>query len=89
MSRIRIDDCLTMPRLTIHHKTIYRFTRPVAFGEHRLMLRPPPGHELHILAIEPNGTYLGWLDTFAGMEVSVTAAEVGDDHAEVPQADEV
>lgn len=33
----RIDDCLTMPRLTIHHKTVYRYERPVAFGEHRIM----------------------------------------------------
>src|SRR5229473_175747 len=29
----------TMPLLTIHHKTEYRYTHPVAFGEHRIMLR--------------------------------------------------
>ena len=27
-----------MPLLTIHHKTEYRYLRPVAFGEHRIML---------------------------------------------------
>ena len=35
----------TMPRLTIHHKTEYRYTHPVAFGEHRIMLRPREGRE--------------------------------------------
>ena len=36
----------TMPLLTIHHKTEYRYTHPVAFGEHRIMLRPRDGHDL-------------------------------------------
>jgi hypothetical protein len=30
-----------MPLLTINHKTVYRYIRPVAFGEHRIMLRRP------------------------------------------------
>ena len=32
-----------MPLLTIHHKTEYRYAHPVAFGEHRIMLRPLRG----------------------------------------------
>ena len=40
----------TMPLLTIHHKTEYRYTRPVAFGEHRIMLRPRDGHDLRVLS---------------------------------------
>ena len=39
----------TMPLLTIHHKTEYRYDRPVAFGEHRIMLRPRDGHDLRVL----------------------------------------
>jgi transglutaminase-like putative cysteine protease len=39
----------TMPLLTIHHKTEYRYTHPVAFGEHRIMLRPRDGHDLRVL----------------------------------------
>jgi hypothetical protein len=39
-----------MPRLTIHHKTVYRYARPVAFGEHRIMLRPRDGHDLRVLS---------------------------------------
>lgn len=38
-----------MPRLKIHHKTEYRYARPVAFGEHRVMLRPRDGHDLRVL----------------------------------------
>jgi transglutaminase-like putative cysteine protease len=29
-----------MPSLTIRHVTSYRYRQPVAFGEHRMMLRP-------------------------------------------------
>ena len=39
-----------MPLLTIHHKTVYRYTHPVAFGEHRIMLRPRDGHDLRVLS---------------------------------------
>ena len=39
-----------MPLLTIHHKTEYRYTHPVAFGEHRIMLRPRDGHDLRVLS---------------------------------------
>ena len=39
-----------MPLLTIQHKTVYRYTHPVAFGEHRIMLRPRDGHDLRVLS---------------------------------------
>ena len=38
-----------MPRLTIHHKTVYRYVHPVAFGEHRIMLLPRDSHDLRVL----------------------------------------
>lgn len=41
-----------MPLLTIHHKTVYRCAQPVAFGEHRIMLRPRDGHDLRVLGSE-------------------------------------
>ncbi len=40
----------TMPLLTINHKTEYRYAYPVAFGEHRIMLRPRDGHDLRVLS---------------------------------------
>lgn len=44
------DANTTMPLLTIHHKTEYRYDRPVVFGEHRVMLRPRDGHDLRVLS---------------------------------------
>ncbi len=40
----------TMPLLTINHKTEYRYAYKVAFGEHRIMLRPRDGHDLRVLS---------------------------------------
>ena len=55
----------TMPLLTIHHKTEYRYARPVAFGEHRIMLRPRDGHDLRVrssrLRIMPEPMSLRWV----------------------------
>ncbi len=54
-----------MPLLTIHHKTVYRYAHPVAFGEHRIMLRPRDGHDLrvrsHRLDIVPEPMSLRWI----------------------------
>lgn len=33
-----------MPRLRIRHETLYRYDNPVAFGTHRLLLRPRDSH---------------------------------------------
>lgn len=41
-----------MPLLTIHHKTEYCYTRPVVFGERRIMLRPRDGHDLRAKSCE-------------------------------------
>src|SRR6202012_3205704 len=64
-----------MPRLTIHHKTVYRYTRPVAFGEHRIMLRPRDGHDLRVLSgdlvIEPRPMSLRWIHDVFGNSVAI------------------
>jgi transglutaminase-like putative cysteine protease len=65
----------TMPRLTIHHKTEYRYTHPVAFGEHRIMLRPRDGHDLRLLAdqleITPEPMSLRWIHDVFGNSVAI------------------
>jgi transglutaminase-like putative cysteine protease len=65
----------TMPLLTIHHKTEYRYTHPVAFGEHRIMLRPRDGHDLRVLsgslAIEPEPMSLRWIHDVFGNSVAI------------------
>lgn len=39
-----------MPVVSIRHLTTYRYRRPVAFGEHRMMLRPQEAHDQRLLA---------------------------------------
>ncbi len=64
-----------MPILTINHKTEYRYAHPVAFGEHRVMLLPLPGHDLrilaHDLAIEPRPMSLRWIHDVFGNSVAI------------------
>jgi len=36
-------------RLTVEHRTVYRYRRQVAFGPHRLMFRPRESHDLQLL----------------------------------------
>lgn len=38
-----------MKRFTVEHTTIYRYRRPVSFGEHRMMFRPRDSHDLRLL----------------------------------------
>jgi transglutaminase-like putative cysteine protease len=65
----------TMPLLTIHHKTEYRYTRAVAFGEHRIMLRPRDGHDLRVLSgglsIVPQPMSLRWIHDVFGNSVAI------------------
>ena len=65
----------TMPLLTIHHKTLYRYTHPVAFGEHRVMLRPRDSHDLRVLSsrleILPEPASLRWIHDVFGNSVAI------------------
>src|SRR5450756_412773 len=65
----------TMPLLTIHHKTEYRYTHPVAFGEHRIMLRPRDSHDLRVLSgnleIVPEPVSLRWIHDVFGNSVAI------------------
>jgi transglutaminase-like putative cysteine protease len=58
-----------MKLLTVHHATVYRYSAPVTFGQHRLILRPRDSHDLRLvgaeLAISPPGK-VRWLhDVFS------------------------
>jgi transglutaminase-like putative cysteine protease len=65
----------TMPLVTIHHKTEYRYAHPVAFGEHRIMLRPRDGHDLRVLSgnleIVPEPMSLRWIHDVFGNSVAI------------------
>jgi len=53
-----------MPILTIRHVTTYHYRRPVAFGEHRMMLRPRDDGGQTVLrsgiAITPEPACIDW-----------------------------
>ena len=65
-----------MSMLTIHHHTIYRYRSPMAFGSHRLMLRPRESHALrlheHELAIAP-AAVVTWAHDVAGNSVATAS----------------
>ena len=38
--------------LNVRHLTVYRYARPVEFGDHRMMMRPRDGHDQRLLSSE-------------------------------------
>lgn len=69
-----------MRLLTVRHITIYRYSKPVGLGEHRMMFRPRESHDLRLvrtrLDILPHPADLRWLhDVF---DNSVAIATFGD-----------
>jgi transglutaminase-like putative cysteine protease len=54
-----------MSVLTVSHRTIYRYRKPVTLGEHRMMFRPRESHDLRLiqsnLSISPHPSELRWL----------------------------
>ena len=71
-----------MRLLTVRHATTYRYTRPVSFGQHRLMLRPRDSHDLRLvgaeLTLSPPGNTRWMHDVFGNsvalVDFSVPAA---------------
>jgi transglutaminase-like putative cysteine protease len=69
-----------MPILTIRHVTTYHYRQPVAFGEHRMMLRPRDDHDQKVLEAEleitPAPTRLAWTrDSFGNHVATARFAE--------------
>lgn len=66
--------------LTVRHKSTYRYSAPVSFGEHRMMFRPRSGHDLRLvtfqLSITPTPASLHWLhDVFDNSVAIATFSE--------------
>jgi transglutaminase-like putative cysteine protease len=59
-----------MAILSVHHRTSYRYSQPVEFGEHRLMFRPRDSHDLRLidttLLIAPPPSGLRWVHDVFG-----------------------
>ena len=60
---------------TVRHLTVYRYVRPVAFGEHRMMFRPRDSYDQRLiearLTIQPEPAELRWLHDAFGNCVAV------------------
>lgn len=59
-----------MPLFFVKHVTTYDYTRPVEFGEHRLMFRPRDSFDQRLiaasLAVEPEASRVRWLHDVFG-----------------------
>jgi transglutaminase-like putative cysteine protease len=63
-----------LPILTVRHLTTYRYRQPVAFGEHRMMLRPRDDDDQRVLeselAITPAPSRIDWTRDAFGNHVA-------------------
>jgi transglutaminase-like putative cysteine protease len=63
-----------MPILSVRHVTTYRYNQPVAFGEHRMMLRPRDDDDQKVLESEleitPTPKQLAWMRDVFGNHVA-------------------
>jgi transglutaminase-like putative cysteine protease len=68
---------LALIRLSIRHRTVYRYARPVSFGPHRLMLRPRESRDLRLIAshvtVAP-AAVVTWAQDVFGNAVATAAA---------------
>ena len=65
-----------MTVLSVSHKTVYRYVKPVRFGDHRMMLRPRDSHDLRLLdtalSISPPAT-VRWLHDVFGNSIAIAS----------------
>jgi transglutaminase-like putative cysteine protease len=61
-------------KIRIQHRTTYNYREPVSFGQHKIMVRPREGHDLHIessvLEISPAHT-IHWMRDVNGNSLAV------------------
>ena len=72
-----------MQHLTVDHKTTYRYSKAVEFGEHRLMFRPRDSHDLRLLdarlTISPTAEVRWLYDVFGNSVAAASFAEPADE----------
>lgn len=68
-----------MPLLTVNHRTVYRYRKPVALGEHRMMFRPRESHDLRLISsslrISPQPAHLRWLHDLFDNSLAIATFE--------------
>src|SRR5262245_11977518 len=70
-----------MTIFSVSHSTIYRYRRPVRFGEHRLMFRPRDSYDQRLLTasleVEPAPSAVRWThDVFGNCVAHVSISQV-------------
>src|SRR5438105_1711046 len=72
--------------LEVEHVTTYHYAKPVSFGEHRLMFRPRPGHDIRVLdasvEVSPESDIRWVLDVFSN-DVTIITPRFTADHLRV------
>jgi transglutaminase-like putative cysteine protease len=72
---LNIPGAAPMRLLTVRHITAYRYKQPVAFGEHRMMLRPRDSYDQRLievrLDITPEPASLRWVHDVFGNCVAI------------------
>jgi len=75
-----------MPRVSVTHRTTYRYSEPVTFGPHRMMTRPRDAHDLRLveatIALTPPAT-LRWKRDVFGNVVGLATFEAQSDTLEI------
>jgi transglutaminase-like putative cysteine protease len=78
--------------LEIHHKTTYRYHRPVSLLPHRLMLRPRESRELRLLSstitVTPTAT-VTWAQDVFGNAIATAGFQAMSDHLVIESAAEI
>ena len=68
-----------MTLLQVRHETVYRYERPVSFGEHRMLLRPRDSMEQTLesfgLGIEPKPSSVRWIHDVFGNGIAIAEFE--------------
>ena len=76
-----------MPTVSINHTTHYRYRRNVAFGEHRILVRPRESYDQRVLTasleIDPEPQSLRWLQDVFGNAVAIATFDARADALEV------
>jgi len=73
---------LALIRLSIHHRTLYRYGRPVSFGPHRLMFRPRESRDLRLISSHVTVTpaaVVTWAQDVFGNAVATAAFQTAAD----------
>ncbi len=64
-----------MSVLHVNHRTTYVYSKPVEFGEHRLMSRPRDSHDLRLLdttlVIDPPASAIRWIHDVFGNSIAI------------------